>query len=174
MASEGLDRRLGVESAQQDRRRAEQRGREVLRPEAETEGRGQGAEKDLVLAEIPDLCGEAMKMKPAELVVEHDLGKPRGAGGRVVETVDVRREASPFEGLAEKMNWLQLDPSTDTFAQALLEVGVTMEMLKAWTVDPQVVLPDANGKKGSLFDQLEDMDFGPAVDKCKALAAAQS
>ena len=86
----------------------------------------------------------------------------------------VHASASPFEGLAEKMNWLQLDPTTDKFALALVDAGVTPEMLKAWTVDPQVLLPDGNGKKGSLFDQLEDMDFGPALDKCAALAAANA
>ena len=85
----------------------------------------------------------------------------------------VHASASPFEGLAEKMNWLKLDPADDTFAKALLDAGVSMDMLKAWTVDPQVVLPGGDGKKGSLFDQLEDMDFTPAVEKCKALAAAQ-
>ena len=85
----------------------------------------------------------------------------------------VHASASPFEGLAEKMNWLKLDPAEDTFAKALLDAGVSMDMLKAWTVDPQVVLPGGDGKKGSLFDQLEDMDFTPAVEKCKALAAAQ-
>jgi len=85
----------------------------------------------------------------------------------------VHASASPFEGLAEKMNWLKADPQTDTFAKALLDGGVPLETLKAWTIDPQVVLPGGDGKKGSLFDQLEDMDFTPAVDKCKALAAAQ-
>ena len=80
--------------------------------------------------------------------------------------------ASPFEGLAEKMNWLKLDPEADGFAKALLEGGVPLDMLKAWTVDPQVKLPGTDGKKGSLFDQLEDMDFGPAVDKLKLIAKA--
>jgi len=86
----------------------------------------------------------------------------------------VHASASPFEGLAEKMNWLKLDPETDTFAKALLEGGVSLEMLKAWTVDPQVKLPGGDGRKGSLFDQLEDMDFGPAVAKCKAIAEANA
>ena len=84
----------------------------------------------------------------------------------------VHASASPFEGLAEKMNWLQADPADDKFASAILAAGVPMEMLKAWTVDPQVLLPGGDGKKGSLFDQLEDMDFPKAVEKCKAIAAA--
>jgi nucleoside diphosphate kinase len=84
----------------------------------------------------------------------------------------VHASASPLEGLAEKMNWLEIDPATDGFATALLGAGVPMEMLKEWTVDPQVKLPGGDGKKGSLFDQLEDMDFPDAVAKCKAIAEA--
>ena len=84
----------------------------------------------------------------------------------------VHASASPFEGLAEKMNWLQLDPTTDAFATALTDAGLTAETLKAWTVDPQVMLPGGAGKKGSLFDQLEDMDFPAAVAKCKAINEA--
>ena len=46
-------------------------------------------------------------------------------------------------------------------------------MIKAWKVDPQVVLPGQDGKKGSLFDQLEDMDLDACISMCKELAAAQ-
>ena len=84
----------------------------------------------------------------------------------------VHASASPFEGLAEKMNWLQIEPSDDAFGKVLLET-VSPEMLKDFTVDPQVLLPGGDGKKGSLFDQLEDMDFADAVAKVKEIAAAQ-
>ena len=83
----------------------------------------------------------------------------------------VHASASPFEGLAEKMNWLALDPAEDDFGKALLET-MPLAQLKEFTVDPQVTLPGGEGKKGSLFDQLEDMDFPKAVEKCKAIAAA--
>ena len=132
----------------------------------------------------------------------------------------VHASASPFEGLAERINWLGLDPSTDAFGQALVDAGVrfpvhaiparnsrlaavvassvrsepcsekqrsdynpitppshtsqvSMPMLKEWTVDPQVNLPGGDGKKGSLFDQLEDMDYSDAVAKCAELAKVQ-
>ena len=84
----------------------------------------------------------------------------------------VHASASPFEGLAEKMNWLQVDAAADPFAKALLGAGVTLELIQEWTVDPQVLLPGGDGKKGSLFDQLEDMDAPKAIEKCKAIAAA--
>ena len=57
---------------------------------------------------------------------------------------------------------------------ALLGAGVTAEFINAGTVDPQVVLPGGDGKKGSLFDQLEDMDVGDCVAKVKEIADAAS
>jgi len=85
----------------------------------------------------------------------------------------VHASASPFEGLAERMNWLQAPISSDPFGKVLLGAGIPEATIKAWSVDPQVVLPGEGGKKGSLFDQLEDMDLQPCIDKCVALAAAQ-
>jgi len=100
---------------------------------------------------------------------ELDLTAPPNTGDN-----GVHASASPFEGLAEKMNWLGLDPLTDDFGKALLEgtgdEKVTKEMLDEFKVDPQVLLPAGGGKKGSLFDQLEDMDFADAVSKVKAIA----
>jgi len=100
---------------------------------------------------------------------ELDLTAPPNTGDN-----GVHASASPFEGLAEKMNWLGLDPTTDEFGKALLEgtgdEQVTKEMLDEFKVDPQVLLPAGGGKKGSLFDQLEDMDFADAVSKVKAIA----
>ena len=50
----------------------------------------------------------------------------------------VHASASPFEGLAERMNWMQCSVAEDEFGKALLEAGVSEEMIKAWSVDPQV------------------------------------
>lgn len=72
----------------------------------------------------------------------------------------VHASASPFEGLAEKLNWLGLNISQDPFGKALLASGLSEKTIEAWSVDPQVTLP--NGSKGSIFDALEDMD----VDEC--------
>lgn len=74
----------------------------------------------------------------------------------------VHASASPFEGLAEKMNWLGASIDTDAFGKALLESGLSKKTISDWSVDPRVNLP--GGEKGSVFDALEDMD----VDACLA------
>lgn len=74
----------------------------------------------------------------------------------------VHASASPFEGLAEKTNWLGASISEDKFGKALLNAGLFEETIKEWSVDPRVELPE--GGKGSVFDALEDMD----VDACLA------
>lgn len=75
----------------------------------------------------------------------------------------VHASASPFEGLAEKNNWLSVDFAADNFGKALLEAGLSEETIKAWSVDPRVTLPD--GSQGSVFDALEDMDVQDCLDK---------
>jgi hypothetical protein len=52
----------------------------------------------------------------------------------------VHASASPFEGLAERMNWLRVEPSDDPFGHALLDAGVPAGTIRQWTVDPQVAL----------------------------------
>ena len=46
--------------------------------------------------------------------------------------------ASPFEGLAERMNWLALAPADDVFGKVLLAAGIPEETIKKWSSDPQV------------------------------------
>merc|ERR1719343_929793 len=77
----------------------------------------------------------------------------------------VHASASPFEGLAEKCNWLRTPLAEDAFGAALLSAGVPEPFIKAGTVDPQVVLPGTDGKKGSLFDALEDLDYTACLAK---------
>jgi len=72
----------------------------------------------------------------------------------------VHASASPFEGLAEKTNWLGASISQDPFGKALLDAGLSEDTIKAWSVDPRVTLP--GGEKGSVFDALEDLN----VDEC--------
>ena len=74
----------------------------------------------------------------------------------------VHASASPFEGLAEKMNWLKITPEKDLFGQKLIKAGITHETIKAWSIDPQV-------KGKSLFDQLEDTDSNECVTRAVAL-----
>lgn len=51
----------------------------------------------------------------------------------------VHASASPFEGLAERTNWLKAPIADDSFGAALLEAGLTEAMIKDWSVDPQVL-----------------------------------
>eukprot|EP01108_Squamamoeba_japonica_P009263 TRINITY_DN856_c0_g1_i1.p1 TRINITY_DN856_c0_g1~~TRINITY_DN856_c0_g1_i1.p1 ORF type:complete len:352 (-),score=151.13 TRINITY_DN856_c0_g1_i1:32-1045(-) len=76
----------------------------------------------------------------------------------------VHASASPFEALAERLNWLGADLNDDAFGKALLDAGVSRATIDAWCVDPQVTY-GPTGVKSSLFDALEDTD----VDECLAL-----
>lgn len=75
----------------------------------------------------------------------------------------VHASASPFEGLAERCNWLGTPIAEDTFGQALLKAGLSEETIKAWSVDPRVNISD--GEKASIFDTLEDMDVNECLNK---------
>lgn len=70
--------------------------------------------------------------------------------------------ASPFEGLAERMNWLKVTPESDEFGQKMLKAGISKDTIDKWSVDPQV-------KGKSVFDQLEDLDADDCVKKAVEL-----
>jgi len=82
----------------------------------------------------------------------------------------VHASASPFEALAERMNWLGQPIETDAYGKGLLAAGVPKTMLQSWTQDPAVAF---NGTKGSLFDLLEDMNAAPCIAKARSIALAQ-
>merc|ERR1719440_1270141 len=63
--------------------------------------------------------------------------------------------ASPFEGLAERNNWLGIPIAKDKFGRQMLAERIPMGAIKAWSVDPQVKVEGE--KMGSIFDALEDM-----------------
>jgi len=75
----------------------------------------------------------------------------------------VHASASPFEALAERMNWLKVSAEEDVFGKQLIAAGVSGKTIEEWSVDPQV-------KGKSLFDQLEDLDSDECLKKCVALA----
>jgi len=81
----------------------------------------------------------------------------------------VHASASPFEGLAERHNWLAVPIKDDPFGAALISGGMTEDMIKAWCVDPQVTLADGS-TKGSIFDALEDTDVAKCTELCLAIA----
>jgi len=75
----------------------------------------------------------------------------------------VHASASPFEGLAEKCNWLNRSVEDDSFGKALLDAGISKDIIMEWSVDPRVEL--VGGGKGSVFDALEDLDADDCVKK---------
>jgi len=84
----------------------------------------------------------------------------------------VHASASPFEGLAERNNWLQVPFADDPFGKKLIEAGIDGETLKKWSVDPQAPVPGEDGKTKSLFDQVEDSNLDECISKLKAIYEA--
>jgi hypothetical protein len=79
----------------------------------------------------------------------------------------VHASASPFEALAERMNWLGVRPEDDEYGRAMLAT-IGFKTLDEWTSDPQV---SVDGVRGSLFDALEDISSGPGLEKSMQIAA---
>lgn len=97
----------------------------------------------------------------------HDLKTEPNTGDNVVHA-----SASPFEGYCERNNWLGIQCKKDSYCRSLLKAGLSEETIKAWSFDPQVKY-DRSGKKGSVWDSLEDMDAGACTEKAKMLAELQ-
>ena len=71
--------------------------------------------------------------------------------------------ASPFEVLAEVVNWEGKDMESDIFGKALLLAsGLDKETLKIWLTDAQVPI---DGKLTSIFDTLEDQNSKENIDR---------
>jgi hypothetical protein len=89
----------------------------------------------------------------------------------------VHASASPFEGLAERTNWLGVAIADDPFGKVLLAAGIPEATIKKWSSDPQVTYDAETAKstgkpKGSIFDALEDLDYEACLDKCVAISKA--
>lgn len=86
----------------------------------------------------------------------------------------VHASASPFEALAERMNWLGYRAERDSFGKLLLReppkgAGVTRKQLKEWCEDPQVTYGPVSITR-SLFDSLEDTDSDYCLALCQMIA----
>merc|ERR1712136_514365 len=82
----------------------------------------------------------------------------------------VHASASPFEALAERVNWLGYRADRDPFGKLMLKAGVSRSLIKDWSNDPQVtfgVLPMTK----SIFDTLEDMDSDLCLAHCQLIAS---
>lgn len=75
----------------------------------------------------------------------------------------VHASASPFEALAEKMNWLKMDLESDGFGKALVDAGISKSRIHEWSRDPQINL--SVSATGSVFDALEDLDIEDCIQK---------
>lgn len=82
----------------------------------------------------------------------------------------VHASASPFEGLAERLNWVGAKLEEDDFGKELLAAGISDKFITNGCVDPQVVI-NAADKKGSLFDAVEDLNRNECINKLKDLYA---
>merc|ERR1719265_2116577 len=84
----------------------------------------------------------------------------------------VHASASPFEGLAERMNWLGYRADRDKFGRDLLNAGVRPKTIKDWTLDPVVQYGDKMSPTSkSIWDTLEDMDSPECIAKCAEIDA---
>merc|ERR1719265_2602120 len=84
----------------------------------------------------------------------------------------VHASASPFEALAERMNWLGYRADRDSFGKALLNAGVSTKTIKAWSLDPVVSYGDKfDPTNKSIWDTIEDMDAQACIDKCVEIDA---
>jgi len=80
----------------------------------------------------------------------------------------VHASASPFEALAERVNWTGANVKEDTFGKAVLSLGISEETLKAWLADAQVKV---DGKAQSIFDFLEDQNSKDNLEALKKVTA---
>ena len=78
----------------------------------------------------------------------------------------VHASASPFEALAERMNWLGASLEKDPFGKELLK-SIPKETILSWTKDPQVTI---NGTQASCFDSLEDKNSTDCVKIAQQIA----
>lgn len=79
----------------------------------------------------------------------------------------VHASASPFEGLAERINWLGVKIEDDDFGKGLCAGGVSEEDISRWSGDAQVAVEDETlpGKTMSVFDAFEDLDADTLLAK---------
>jgi hypothetical protein len=84
----------------------------------------------------------------------------------------VHASASPFEGLAERVNWLGAKVEEDPFGKGLLSAGVPPETIDKWSGDAQVIVEGEtkDGKTMSVFDALEDLDADEVLEKVKKIS----
>lgn len=79
----------------------------------------------------------------------------------------VHASASPFEGLAERCNWLGVDLQDDGFGRRLLNAGISRKWIEEGFNNPEVNMK--RGETGHLFQELENKDSQECIEKLKEL-----
>lgn len=77
----------------------------------------------------------------------------------------VHASASPLEGLAEKMNWLEKNLTDEPFGVTLLRNGLSEEVIRAWCRDARVKVSE-EGEEAGIFDTVEDSDASVCAATC--------
>jgi len=83
----------------------------------------------------------------------------------------VHASASPFEALAERVNWLGAEITSDDYGKGLMASSVSKDVIEKWSGDCQVSVEGetADGKTMSVFDSLEDLDADTILEKVKKI-----
>jgi hypothetical protein len=58
--------------------------------------------------------------------------------GSYATRIGVHASASPFEAMAERINWTGATLESDGYGKAMLAAGIPRATVEAWTEDPQV------------------------------------
>ena len=85
----------------------------------------------------------------------------------------VHASASPFEGLAERTNWLGVAIADDSFGKALLAAGVPEETIKKWSSDPQVTYDAETAKSTGRAARAKALPLGSAPARPPCLLRAR-
>lgn len=83
----------------------------------------------------------------------------------------VHASASPFEAMAERVNWLGADFVSDDFGKGMIAANVSKDVIEKWSGDCQVSVQGETdeGKTMSVFDTLEDLDADTILGKLKKI-----
>eukprot|EP01052_Picozoa_sp_SAG31_P013208 SAG31_NODE_790_length_12082_cov_8.754319_5_plen_232_part_00 len=79
----------------------------------------------------------------------------------------VHASASPFEALAERVNWLGASIGDDFYGKGMVAAGVSAATIMHWSGDPNV---EYQGVNGSIFDKLEDLNADECLKKAADIA----
>merc|ERR1712137_279108 len=78
----------------------------------------------------------------------------------------VHASASPFEGLAERANWLNTPLGEDPFGKEMLAAGIPLKSIEEWTKDPNVFYEESDV---SVFDLFEDQEQDEILTRARTI-----